>query len=68
MKRYIVTISRDGIDCGDPRPILVEDTRTGEVTQHAEVQLVGLPVVKYDESGLRNGARVWIETNGIEVT
>lgn len=61
--RYRVTISRDGIDKGDARPILVEDTANGRTMQARRVRIDGPSDVVFDPAGLANGARVWIETD-----
>lgn len=62
--RYRITISRDGIDKGDARPILVEDTgANGRTTQAAGLRIDGPSRVVFDPAGLANGARVWIETD-----
>lgn len=61
--RYIITISRDTIDKGDPRPILVEDP-SGAKTRAKSVVLGDRSRVVFGPAR-RDGARVWIETDDV---
>jgi hypothetical protein len=62
--RYIITISRDGIDKGDPKPILVEDPSGGKLRFSRVVLPAGAEVI-YGEAR-RDGARVWIEADDVK--
>lgn len=62
--RYIITINRDGIDHGDPKPILVEDPSGGKM-RFSRVVLPAGAVVQYGEAR-RDGARVWIEADDVK--
>lgn len=70
--RYRITVNRDLLaktpQGDDPkhqaRPIRVNDTQTGETTEHRAVGLpMGAEVVYGDPQ--QDGARVWIEAPGL---
>lgn len=70
--RYRITVDRDVLDKtlagSDPKhqakPIRVEDTRTGKVEHHRNVTMpLGCRIVYGDPQ--QDGARVWIETDGL---
>lgn len=60
---YIVTINRDLLDSdgdGTTRPIRVENTRTGEVTDERQVGFPIGAILTYGPAR-QDGARCWIE-------
>ena len=61
---YIITVDRSRIDAGQSKAIRVESTKTGTVQNVSRVALTGRVVVM---EGLprQDGARVWIEAEGI---
>jgi hypothetical protein len=63
--RYIVTVNRDAIDKGYEYPIRVEDTTNGNIHQTDWALLSGEVVIKYGPAR-QDGARVWIECDGVE--
>ena len=67
MKRYVITVDRDGLEKGTAdNPIRVEDTQTGEITQCYSGGLDGRVLFRYapeGQPGRRDGARVWFETD-----
>lgn len=78
--RYVITVNRDRIDKGEPRPIRVEDTRDGSVAHYAAVRLLPTPgqfCANYGENShaavlrsgeaRQDGATVWIECEEVEV-
>ena len=69
MKRYIITVDQAAIKREDPFPIHVHDTQTDERKNVGSVGIYGKIFVKrsYD-SPLRDGARVWIETDAEPLT
>jgi hypothetical protein len=62
--KYIVTVNRDGIDHGDPKPILVEDPSGGKM-RFSRVVFPAGAVMVYGEAR-RDGARVWIEADDVK--
>jgi hypothetical protein len=64
--RYILTIDRALLD-SDPsatKVIRIEDTHTGEITNHSFVALGEGSVIRAG-SVRQDGARVWVETEGV---
>jgi hypothetical protein len=63
--RYIVTVNRDAIDKGYEYPIRVEDMETGNVRQTCWLKLTGEVIIRSGPPR-QDGARVWIECDGVE--
>lgn len=65
--RYVITVNRDRLDNdpSNPRVIRVEDTRTGQITHHTEVQMGSMPIIKHGPARA-DGATVWIECGWVE--
>ena len=62
--KYIITVNRDGIDKGDPKPILVEDPSGGRLRFSRVVFPAGAEMVF--GPARRDGARVWVEADDVK--